>query len=146
MVYQNPPQMTTNLAPDNDQEVNTHFSEQRVVESQQAYPSSSIQLPSAVEQEMADDTWYAKQQLMKPVQLAQVAWSTSIARDTDIYAVNFPQVLESVDSIVLRTLRMYAFYKLTPCFRVQLNATQFHQGQLICSFDPFSILIEFNLQ
>ncbi|APG78002.1 hypothetical protein 1 [Hubei picorna-like virus 51] len=139
MVYQNPPQMTTNLAPDNDQEVNTHFSEQRVVESQQAYPSSSIQLPPAVEQEMADDTWYAKQQLMKPVQLAQVAWSTSIARDTDIYSVNFPQVLESVDSIVLRTLRMYAFYKLTPCFRVQLNATQFHQGQLICSFDPFSI-------
>lgn len=88
---------------------------------------------------MADDTWIAKQQLMKPVQLSQVTWSTTVARNTDIYAVNFPQVLEGIESIFLRTLRMYAYYKLSPCFRIQINTTQFHQGQLICSFDPFSI-------
>jgi hypothetical protein len=131
--------MVSNLAPDNDQEINTHFSEQRVVESQQAYESSNMSLSSQVEAEMGDDTWLAKQQLMKPVQLAQVSWNTTQARDTEIYAVNFPQVLENIDSIVLRTLSMYAFYKLSPCFRVQINATQFHQGQLLCSFDPFSI-------
>lgn len=138
-IYQNPEELTSNLAPDNAQEINTHFSEQRVVESQIAYPSSSISLSSKAELEMADDTWIAKQQLMKPVQLAQVSWSTTMPRDTEIYECNFPQVIESVDSIFLRTLRMYAYYKLSPCFRVQINTTQFHQGQLICSFDPFTI-------
>jgi hypothetical protein len=34
---------------------------------------------------------------------------------------------------------MYAFYKMSPCFRVQINATVFHQGQLICNFDPFEL-------
>lgn len=104
-----------------------------------AYPHSSLQLSSQVEKEMTDGTWFAKQQLMKPVQLAQVDWSTSQARNTDIYAVNFPAVLSTVDSLFLRTLRMYAYYKVSPCFRVQINTTQFHQGQLICTFDPFTL-------
>lgn len=98
-----------------------------------------MELPSKVEAEMTDATWFAKQQLMKPVQLAQVDWSTSQARNTDIYAVNFPKVMENIESIFLRTLRMYAYYKVSPCFRVQINATQFHQGQLVCSFDPFTL-------
>lgn len=113
--------------------------EQRVVESRLAYPSTSLNLSSKVEREMSDGTWMAKQQLMKPVQVAQVIWSTSNARDTEIYETSFPAVLQSVESLVIRTLRMYAFYKMSPVFRVQINATQFHQGQLICSFDPFSL-------
>lgn len=113
--------------------------EQRVVESRLAYPSTSLNLSSKVEREMSDGTWMAKQQLMKPVQVAQVVWSTSNARDTEIYETSFPSVLQSVESLVIRTLRMYAFYKMSPVFRVQINATQFHQGQLICSFDPFSL-------
>lgn len=114
--------------------------EERVVDSQSAYPSTSSNLSKRVEMEMSDSNWMAKEQLMKPVLLSQVPWSTSQTVDTAIYRVRFPQVLETVDSLALRTLRMYAFYKLSPCFRIQINATQFHQGQLICSFDPFSML------
>lgn len=131
--------MTQNLAPDISNSVNTVFSEQRVVESQPAFKSSTMILPQSVENEMTDETWFAKQQLMKPVQLAQVQWSATNARDSELYTCSFPNVLSSVESIVLRTLRMYAYFKMTPCFRIQINSTQFHQGQLICSFDPFSI-------
>lgn len=137
--YQNPQSMVQNIAPDISNTVNTVFSEQRIVESQPAFSSSTMILPKSVEAEMTDETWFAKQQLMKPVQLAQVSWSTTDARDSDIYSCSFPSVLTTVESIVLRTLRMYAYFKMSPCFRIQINSTQFHQGQLICSFDPFSI-------
>lgn len=131
--------MVDNLAPDMATQVNTNFMEQRIVESQTAFPSSKYQMPQSVENEMSDGTWFAKQQLMKPIQVAQLSWTTALARDTDLYAVSVPSVLGTQESLVLRTLRMYAFYKLSPCFRVQINSTQFHQGQLICTFDPFSI-------
>lgn len=88
---------------------------------------------------MAESTWLARHQLMKPVQVSQVDWTTTQDRGTDITSFRFPQVLGNQESLVLRTLRMYAFYKISPVFRVQINATVFHQGQLICSFDPFDI-------
>lgn len=137
--------MTDNLRPDLSNTVNTIFSEQRIVESQPAHPASKLSLSSKVEAEMADESWMARQQLMKPVQLAQVQWSAASARDSELYECHFPAVLSTVESIVLRTLRMYAFFKMSPCFRVQINTTQFHQGQLICSFDPFSLSTRGNL-
>lgn len=141
-IYQNPSNLTENLSPDNSAFQSTHFSEQRVVESQIAHPTSTMTLPTVIENEMADDQWIAKQQLMKPVQISQVAWTTSQARGTNILSVSLPSVLEGVESIFLRTLSMYAYYKLTPCLRIQINSTQFHQGQLICSFDPFSLCFD----
>lgn len=113
--------------------------EERIVESRKAFPQTQLSLPSVVEQEMAEGTWLARHQLMKPVQVSQVDWTTTQARGTDIVSLAFPQVLANQESLVLRTLRMYAFYKISPIFRVQINATVFHQGQLICSFDPFDI-------
>lgn len=115
--------------------------EERVVDSQAAYPSTKLQLPSSVEREMADGTWFAKQQLMKPMQLGTFDWSTTQAVGTNLYQGQLPDILGTPESgsVLTRTLRMYAFYKLSPCFRVQINATQFHQGQLISTFDPFSL-------
>lgn len=112
--------------------------EERIVESRSAFPSSHFTLSEKVEAEMSDGEWFAKQQLMKPVQIGRVEWNTTQARDTDIFDVSFPEILSENESVVLRTLRMYAFYKISPCFRVQINSTFFHKGQLICTFDPFS--------
>lgn len=113
--------------------------EERIVDSRQAFPHTSQSLSTRVENEMAEGTWMAKQQLMKPIQLGQFVWSTSSARDQVVCQFRFPGVMQNLESIVTRTLRMYAFYKLSPTFRIQINSTQFHQGQLICAFDPFSI-------
>lgn len=115
--------------------------EERVVDSQAAYPSTKLQLSSRVDKEMSDGTWFAKQQLMKPMQLGQFDWSITQAVGTNIYEGTLPDVLGTPEngSLLTRTLRMYAFYKIAPCFRIQINATQFHQGQLICSFDPFGM-------
>lgn len=114
--------------------------EERVVETQVAYPHTRVALPSSVEAEMADGTWFAKQQLMKPVQLTQFEWLTTQTRNTSLAAIKFPTILESVESLMMRTLSMYAFFKMSPIFRVQINSTQFHQGQLICYWTPFNRL------
>lgn len=137
-IYDEPGNLYDNLAPDVSTYVNTNFMEQRIVNSRSAYPSTDFQLSSRVENEMSDSTWMALQQLKKPVQIAQVSWSTTQSRNTQIYGASIPGVLGSVESLIFRTLSMYAFYKLSPCLRIQINATQFHQGQLICCFDPFS--------
>lgn len=134
-----PNTLTDNLAPDVTIQSNTNFMEQRITDSQTAYPSTKIQLPQSIEDEMADGTWLAKSQLMKPVQIGQATWSITQPRNTNLFDFSFPGILQSIDSLATRTLSMYSFYKLAPCFRIQINSTQFHQGQLICSFDPFSL-------
>nr|QKN88959.1 MAG: hypothetical protein 1 [Picornavirales sp.] len=137
-IYDQPGNLYDNLAPDVSTYINTNFMEQRIVNARQAYPSSHMELSSRVEKEMSDGQWMALQQLMKPVQIAQFAWTTTQTRNTQLYGTSIPNILSTVESLMYRTLSMYAFYKLSPCFRIQVNATQFHQGQLICAFDPFS--------
>lgn len=112
--------------------------EERIVETREAYPSTTLSIPKNIENEMADGTWMARNQLLKPVQVSQAIWQTTQQRGADVIEFDYPQILGENESLVLRTLRMYAFYKLSPCFRVQINATVFHQGQLICAFDPYS--------
>lgn len=129
--------MVDNLSTDVQQETNTTYFEQRAVFAETTFPGSSLSMPSGIEAEMAESHWLAKTQLSKPTQISQVQWTTTQAPGTNITTFTFPEVLASVDSVIRRTLQMYAFYKMSPVFRFQLNATQFHQGQLIISFDPF---------
>lgn len=131
--------MNSNFAPDTDSHMNTTFIEQRVTNIQQGQMSNDLNASQPqIEAEMADEHWLARKQLCKPVMLQQVTWDTSDASGDLITSFEFPEVLKTVDSLMTRTLSMYAYFKMSPIFRFQLNATQFHQGQLICSFDPFA--------
>nr|QLL27728.1 putative capsid protein [Leveillula taurica associated picorna-like virus 1] len=96
-------------------------------------------MPTSIEKEMSDGVWMARNQLMKPIQISQVDWSVTQSRNTNIVELRYPDLLGLQESLVYRTLRMYAFYRISPVFRVQINATVFHQGQLIVSFDPFEL-------
>nr|UFZ21066.1 MAG: structural polyprotein [Planococcus ficus-associated picorna-like virus 1] len=129
--------MTDNLAPDETTQMNTTFLEERAVVSETTAPSTSLSMPPTIEQHMPDMSWMAKQQLMKPVQVSQVNWNPTDAVATVLTSFDFPEIYTSIESIATRTLAMYAYFKMSPVFRFQLNATQFHQGQLIISFDPF---------
>jgi hypothetical protein len=129
--------MVDNLSTDVQQETNTTYFEQRAVIAETTFPGSSLSMPQGIEREMAESHWLARTQLSKPTQISQVQWTTSQSPGTNITTFTFPEVLTSIDSVIRRTLQMYAFYKMSPVFRFQLNATQFHQGQLIISFDPF---------
>lgn len=137
--------MVDNLSTDVQKQANTSYLEQRAVLQETTFPGASLTMPSGIEAEMAESHWLAKHQLTKPTQISQVQWTTTQAPDTNIVAFTFPEVLAQVDSVIRRTLQMYAFYKMSPVFRFQLNATQFHQGQLIISFDPFRQAIDRDL-
>lgn len=139
--YNQPTSMVDNLRPSQTNQTNTVFLEQRALNPQPAQQQNIMTMPKAIESEMADDNWQARQQLMKPVLAKQYAWSASDGAGTLIAELNFPDMLVDLDSLMTRTLQMYAFFKMSPVFRFQLNATQFHQGQIICSFDPFSMAV-----
>lgn len=140
-----PRTMEDNLAPDHQQATNTNFLEERTQILEQAKHDVSMSLPPLIEQQMPEEHWMARNQLMKPVLVRQVDWTTSQERNFELVKFNLPAILGEVESVVLRTLSMYAFYKLTPVVRLQINATQFHQGQLIMSFDPFNQAVDRNV-
>nr|ULF99682.1 MAG: putative coat protein [Picornavirales sp.] len=137
--------MVDNLSTDVQKQANTSYLEQRAVLQETTFPGTSLTMPSGIEAEMAETHWLARHQLTKPTQIDQVQWTTTQAAGTNLLSFTFPEILATVDSVIRRTLEMYAFYKLSPVFRFQLNATQFHQGQLIISFDPFRQALDPNL-
>ena len=122
--------MVDNLSTDVQQETNTTYFEQRAVLAETTFPGSSLSMPSGIEAEMAESHWQARTQLSKPTQISQVQWTTTQAPGTNVTTFTFPEILTSVDSVIRRTLQMYAFYKMSPVFRFQLNATQFHQVEI----------------
>lgn len=130
--------MTDNIAPDIATHQNTKFMEQRVLDTQTAFPNSILKLPKSVDNEMADGEWSVKHQLMKPVLVRQAQWQTTNARNERLIEFSFPGIL-TTESLIRDTLAIYSLYKMSPCFRIQINATQFNAGQLICSFDPFTL-------
>lgn len=136
--------MVDNLSTDVQQETNTTFFEQRALFAETTFPGSTLTMPKNIEREMAESQWMAKTQLSKPTLVNTTQWTTTQAPGTNIVTFTFPEILSRIDSVIRRTLQMYAFYKMSPVFRFQLNATQFHQGQLIISFDPFRQAISDN--
>lgn len=130
--------MIDNQEPQVHSEVNTIFTEERALISESAKHQTTLSIPNYVEDRMPDSTWLAKTQLSKPVMIGQYTWDMSQKRGAMIASFDFPEVLVTKDSLMNRTLRMYSFYRITPIVRLQLNATQFHQGQLILTFDPFA--------
>lgn len=130
--------MVDHMRPDSTNVINTVFVEQRALNSQPAQQANIMSIPRTIEMEMADGDWRASDQLRKPILISQVPWKASDAYGTNIATFDFPDVLTTIDSIVSRTLSMYAMFRMTPVFRFQINGTKFHQGQMIMSFDPFS--------
>nr|QCH40772.1 structural polyprotein 1 [Picornavirales sp.] len=123
-----------------DKIVNVQFAEEQPKVADDARLGTSLNvLPPSQEIQMPDASWFAAKQLAKPVVLARKDWTSDSAANADIYTVGFPAALQTIDTIHQETLRMYAFYKFNFTFRIQLNGTKFHSGQLLCSWDPFSM-------
>ncbi|QKN22711.1 coat protein [Erysiphe necator associated picorna-like virus 3] len=129
--------MTDNQAPDQTTQINTTFLEERSTNIEEASTAVPMKIPRQMESEFGEDVWYARNQLMKPVQVGQYSWLTTTAQGAMLASFDFPEILVKTESLMKRTLSMYAFFKMTPVMRFQLNSTTFHQGQLIISFDPF---------
>lgn len=130
--------MVQDMQPTVSSVTNTVFMEQRALNVQDAQHDNDMRMPISISREMPDDQWFAKQQLQKPILIETMAWGTSDTYDHRLFEDGFPDLLVGKESLLTRTLRMYAFYKMSPVFRLQVNATQFHQGQLMMCFDPFS--------
>lgn len=133
--------MNDNFSPSIQEKQNTSFMEERVVNQQLAFPESNITLSPHVSREMADGFWTIKDQLKKPVLITNVPWKTTQNRGDIVATFFLPKVLGDPvrDNLLTRTLSLYAFYRMSFTFRIQINATQFNGGQLIAFFDPFSI-------
>lgn len=121
------------------EQLNTAFVEQQpsVIEDARL-GSSLITKSSTFEAQMADDEWMASKQLSKPVVVGQYKWSINNSAETIISELQYPTLLKDYDTIQRRTLQMYSFFRASIVFRILVNGTKFHSGQLIASWDPFS--------
>lgn len=127
-------QNTNNTNTNTTTSTNTTFVDQTPlhVEFAQQQPT----LPPAVKA-IPDEEWFAAQQLSKPIVVSTLQWDGTQVYNTNLWSAIIPDIVNAIDSLQSRTLRMYAFYRANWVLRFQLNGTKFHQGQLIAAIIPF---------
>jgi hypothetical protein len=129
--------MNDNFQPTENQHTNTHFLEERTVHDERSQQDTPLELPQSVSNEISERSWMTKELIEKPILLKTFDWKTSNSRGELLWSCDFPEVIIGLDSVFQTALSIHSFFKIAPIFRVQLNSTTFHQGQLICSWDPF---------
>jgi hypothetical protein len=132
-------QTTTNTQTDTTTSTNTTFVDQAPAH-QEFGQQEPLNLPAP--QVMPDEAWFAAKQLAKPVIVETLQWDSTQLFNTTLWTSLIPNLISNVDSLQRRTLQMYAFYRMNPVLRIQLNGTPFHQGQLVMGFVPFDIRVQ----
>ncbi len=132
-------QTTENTQTNTSESTNTTFVDQAPLTTE--FAQQTPVLPKRP-QVIPDQEWFAAQQLSKPIVVEDVQWTSIQAYNTTLWTAAIPDVLQTIDSLQSRTLRMYAFYRANWVIRFQLNGTQFHEGQLIAGLVPFNLRID----
>lgn len=74
--------------------------------------------------------------LQHPVLIDTVTWDTTQIPGQELASFTIPAVFASIDNFHARMLQVYAYFKPTVKLRFIINSTKFHQGKLICFYDP----------
>jgi hypothetical protein len=74
--------------------------------------------------------------LKHPVLIDTVTWDTSMIPGQELASFSIPKVFADIDNFHARMLQVYAYFKPTVKIRFIINSTKFHQGKLICFYDP----------
>lgn len=123
----------TDIAETQETQMNTTFADQRVI--QQALGQQTVLPPQAAT--MPDLQWTAAQQLQKPIFVTTQAWNMSSAAGDELTNISLPDYYSgSATNLHQQTLQMYTYFRGNPVFRLQLNGTKFHMGQIIMCWMP----------
>jgi hypothetical protein len=74
--------------------------------------------------------------LKHPVLIDTVTWDTTQLPGQELANFSIPAVFAQIDNFHARMLQVYAYFKPTVKIRFIINSTKFHQGKLICFYDP----------
>lgn len=116
------------------------FVDERVVTEESSFIAPPIQnLAFGASDSMASTHISALDVFKVPLLLSTVSWTTSQPPSTILTSFAFPFVFESsatLSTIYAMLLQLYAYFKFEASIRVVINATKFHSGKLIISYDP----------
>lgn len=116
----------------------TIMEEQRVVVRDDSHISSPIMNLFKNRQFVMNEKQYGVMEMLKTPQLISTGnWLEADTPGSTLNSFNVPGVLSLVPNFHKSVLEIYAYFKPTLVFRFQINSTKFHQGRLICWYDPF---------
>lgn len=75
--------------------------------------------------------------LKNPVLIDSFTWAETDAINTTKNEYQIPGVFASIDSFHKALLGIYTYFQPTVYLKFKLNSTRFHQGLLMCTYDPF---------
>ncbi len=88
---------------------------------------------------MTEDRFDAFNMMRQPIRVASATWTNGQVVATPVLAFSLPSAFETVDSFAKKLLAMYSFWKPVFKIKVVLNTLKFHQGKLLCIWDPMNV-------
>jgi len=115
--------------------------EQRTTTRENAHvdtPQDNIPRMNDYVMNVADVT--AKNILETPVIVNSVSWTTAQTPGTLIYGFNIPDIFTTLKNFHDTILTTYSAFKPTLVIHFKLNSTPFHQGKVLCWYNPLNQL------
>lgn len=84
------------------------------------------------------ETFLSSSDMFKnPVVVDTISWPAASEPGLIIATFQIPEIFTTIQNFQRAQLSLYAYFKMSPRLRFQLNSTKFHQGRIICFYDPF---------
>lgn len=88
---------------------------------------------------MTEDRFDAHNMMRQPIKVASATWTNGQTVATQVLNFSLPTIFETTDSFAKKLLAMYSFWKPIFKIKVVLNTLKFHQGKLLCIWDPMNV-------
>lgn len=89
---------------------------------------------------MNETPFTAADMLRNPVVVETLSWAVAQTPGTTVGSFLIPDIFTTYSNYHKMQLDIFAFAKMSPRLRFQLNSTKFHQGRVICFYDPFDTM------
>jgi hypothetical protein len=88
----------------------------------------------------------ARNILQTPVIITTVAWNSTQTTGTNLYGFNIPDIFTTLKNFHDTMLTTYSAFKPTIKIHFKLNSTPFHQGKVLCWYNPLNQLGPYPLE
>jgi hypothetical protein len=116
-------------------------SDQRVHKVEDSHIISTTSVITRQNPHLMNESFLSSTDMLKnPIVVDTVSWVTANTPGTIIATFQLPEIFTTVATFHKIQLSVYTYLKMSPHLRFQLNSTKFHQGRLICYYDPFDTM------
>lgn len=115
--------------------------DQRVHKIEDSYIAPTSSVITKQNPYLMTETFLSSSDMFKnPVVVDTISWVADNTPGQIIATFQIPEVFTTIQNFQRAQLSLYAYFKMSPRLRFQLNSTKFHQGRIICFYDPFDAM------